>query len=78
MQGALDSIEEIDTDSKGRMLNFFRLVLTKIQEYGLFTKSEKCEFDRTSVEFLGYMISPTGITMDERKVMTITNWSLPT
>ena len=44
------------------------LVLTKLWEYGLFAKSEKCEFDRTSVEFLGYMISPTGITMDERKV----------
>ena len=44
------------------------LVLTKLQEYGLFAKSEKCEFDRTSVEFLGYIIPPTRITMDERKV----------
>ena len=55
-----------------------RLVLTKLREYRLFAKSEKCEFDRTSVEFLGYIISPTGITMDERKVATITNWPLPT
>ena len=29
-----------------------RLVLTKLWEYGLYAKSEKCEF-------LGYMISPT-------------------
>jgi hypothetical protein len=55
-----------------------RLVLTKLREYGLFAKSEKCEFDRTSVEFLGYMISPTGITMDKRKVAAITDWPLPT
>ena len=55
-----------------------RLVLTKLREYGLFAKSEKCEFDRTSVEFLGYIISPTGITMDERKVVAITDWPLPT
>ena len=54
------------------------LVLTKCREYGLYSKSDKCEFDRTSVEFLGYMISPTGITMDERKVATITDWPLPT
>ena len=54
------------------------LVLTKLWDYGLFAKSEKCEFDRTSVEFLGYMISPTGITKDERKVAAITDWPLPT
>ena len=41
------------------------------------SKSEKCEFDQTSIEFLGYMISPTGITIDERKVVTITDWPLP-
>ena len=54
------------------------MVLTKLREYGLYAKSEKCEFDRTSIEFLGYMISPTGITMDEHKVATITDWPLPT
>ena len=54
-----------------------RLVLTKLREYGLYAKSEKCELDRTSIEFLGYMISPTGITMDERKVAAITDWPLP-
>ena len=34
-----------------------QLVLTKLQEHGLYAKSEKCEYDGTSVEFLGYMIS---------------------
>ena len=45
------------------------LVLTKLWEYGPYAKNEKCEFDRTSVEFLGYMISSSGITMDECKVV---------
>ena len=54
------------------------LVLTKLREYGLFAKSEKCKFDQTFVEFLGYIISPTRITMDERKVVTITDFPLPT
>ena len=49
-----------------------QLVLTKLREYGLFAKGEKCEFDRTSIEFLGYIISPTEITMDERKLAAIT------
>ena len=55
-----------------------RLVLTKLREYGLFAKSEKCEFDRTLVEFLGYMISPTKIAMDEHEVAKITDWPLST
>ena len=55
-----------------------RLVLSKLREHGLYAKSEKCEFDRTSVEFLGYMISPSGITMDARKVVAITDWPVPT
>ena len=33
------------------------LVLAKLPEHGLYAKSEKCEFDRTFVEFLGYVIS---------------------
>ena len=55
-----------------------RLILTKLREHGLYAKSEKCEFDRTSVEFLGYVISPPGITMDPRKVATIHDWPIPT
>ena len=41
-----------------------QLVLTKLWEHGLYTKSGKCEFDHTSIEFLGYVISPKGIMMD--------------
>ena len=55
-----------------------RLVLTKLCENGLYAESEKWKFNQTSVEFLGYMISPTGITMDECKVVAITDWPLPT
>ena len=53
-----------------------RLVLAKLREHGLYAKSEKCEFDRTSIEFLGYIISPTGITMD-MKVSVIHAWATP-
>ena len=55
-----------------------RLVLTKLWEHGLSDKSEKCEFDRTSIEFLGYFISTQGITMDTWKIKTIQEWFVPT
>ena len=35
-----------------------RLILSKLRDHGLYAKSKKCEFDRNSVEFLGYVISP--------------------
>jgi hypothetical protein len=48
-----------------------RLVLTTLREHGLYAKMEKCEFDKSSVAFLGYVISPDGIFMDKSKVETI-------
>ena len=35
-----------------------RLILSKLREHELYAKREKCDFDRNSVEFLGYVISP--------------------
>ena len=54
-----------------------RLTLSKLREHGLYAKREKCEFDCNSVEFLGYVISPQGITMDPRKIKTIQEWATP-
>jgi hypothetical protein len=48
-----------------------RLVLVTLREHGLYAKLEKCEFDKSSVAFLGYVISPDGIFMDKSKVETI-------
>lgn len=39
---------------------------------------EKCKFHQTSVSFLGYIISPEGVAMDESKVQAVLNWPQPT
>jgi hypothetical protein len=54
-----------------------RLVLATLREHGLYAKLEKCEFDKSSVAFLGYVISPDGIFMDKSKVETIQCWATP-
>jgi hypothetical protein len=54
-----------------------RLVLAKLREHGLYTKLEKCEFDKSLVEFLGYVISSDGVSMDKSKVKTIQCWATP-
>jgi len=48
-----------------------QLVLATLREHGLYAKLEKCEFDKSSMAFIGYVISPNGIFMDKLKVKTI-------
>jgi hypothetical protein len=54
-----------------------RLVFATLREHGLYAKMEKCEFDKSSVAFLGYVISLDGIFMDKSKVETIQCWATP-
>ncbi len=54
-----------------------RLVLATLREHGLYAQLEKCEFDKSSVAFFGYVISPNGIFMDKSKVETIQCWATP-
>ncbi|KAK3513487.1 hypothetical protein QTP70_015506, partial [Hemibagrus guttatus] len=51
-----------------------REVLARLQRFHLFVKLEKCEFSRTTVTFLGYVISPRGVEMDTNKVRAVSEW----
>ncbi|KAI0992120.1 hypothetical protein K3495_g16066, partial [Podosphaera aphanis] len=55
-----------------------RKVLQKLQQYDLFCKPEKCEFGVRSTTFLGFVVSPQGLSMDPTKVQTIEEWKPPT
>jgi len=46
-------------------------VLKRLQKAGLYAKAKKCEFHSDSVEYLGYILSPSGLTMSNAKVKTI-------
>ncbi|XP_066442030.1 uncharacterized protein [Eleutherodactylus coqui] len=63
-----------DWDSHVRHL---RLVLTRLREYQLFVKLEKCTFGSKQISFLGYVISPTEIQMESDKVAAISQWVRP-
>jgi len=49
-------------------------VLNQLRKAGLYTKAEKCEFHSDSIEYLGYVLSPSGLTMSDAKVKTIQEW----
>ena len=52
-------------------------VLRRLQLHHLFAKPEKCEFHLDSVEYLGYHLSPEGLTMSLDKIQTISDWPEP-
>jgi len=54
-----------------------REVLRRLRLHGLFAKPEKCEFHSDSVEYLGYCLSPDGLTMSPDKIQTISDWPEP-
>ncbi|KAK3535520.1 hypothetical protein QTP70_016934 [Hemibagrus guttatus] len=54
-----------------------REVLARLQRHHLFVKLEKCDFHRTTVAFLGYVISPRGVEMDTNKVRAVSEWPAP-
>jgi len=52
-------------------------VLHRLHTNGLFAHADKCEFHITSCEYLGYMLSPKGLTMASNKVQIIQDWPEP-
>src|SRR5437667_3411044 len=55
-----------------------RLVPQRLQDAGLHLKLSKCEFHVQTVSFLGYIISPKGISTDPVKIDSILSWPTPT
>lgn len=68
----------IYSDTLEEHINQVRAVLQRLIQHQLYAKAEKCEFHQTSTAFLGYVISPDGIAMDEKNVTTVLNWPQPT
>jgi len=58
-------------------INHVRLVLEKLHTARLYAKLEKCVFHQPQVEFLGYIISGRGLSMDPKKIRTVTEWKKP-
>jgi len=69
----LDDILVFSPDEETRRKHV-RTVLTRVRDTGLTSKASKSEFHTTETEYLGYVISPQGLRMDEEKIRTIKDW----
>ena len=52
-------------------------VLSRLWKNNLHIKPEKSLFHTHSIEFLGFMVSPTGVSMDIAKTKAIHDWPVP-
>ena len=52
-------------------------VLKHLCKAGFYAKAEKCKFHSKSVEYLGYVLSSSGLTMSNDKIKIIQDWPEP-
>ena len=48
-----------------------------LRQHSLYAKVSKCEFFRSSVHYLGHVVSEQGLSPDPTKVQAVANWKLP-
>ena len=54
------------------------MVLERLRKFGLYCKRSKCALHIDTANFLGYIISPRGMSMEPRRIETIMSWLQPT
>jgi len=54
-----------------------RHVLELLEKHKLYLHPNKCEFEKTMIEYLGVIISHNSVTMDPVKVAGVTEWPAP-
>jgi len=52
-------------------------VLGRLVEHQLYLRPEKCEFEKTRIEYLGLIISENRVEMDLVKVVGVADWPKP-
>ena len=71
----------IVSKTRDEHLAHVRMVLETIRHHKLYAKGSKCQFGRSSVGFLGHVISERGVAVDPRnlgsKVAAVAEWAPP-
>ena len=67
----------VATDTEEEHDELVEEVLKRLEENNLFVKLEKCKWKVREVEFLGVIIGPRGVEMQEEKVEGVLNWLAP-
>ena len=52
-------------------------VLTRLNRFGLKVKGKKCQLFRDSVNYLGHVVSASGVAVDQEKIEKVRDWPVP-
>jgi hypothetical protein len=67
----------LEPSANRRHVEQVRKVLTTMRDNGLYASPKKCVFHVNTVDFLGYVVSPAGLSMDPAKCKVIADWPIP-
>jgi len=67
----------IFTDTLEEHRRISRLVLERLRQHKLYLRSDKCEFEKTRIEYLGVIISHNHVEMDPVKIAGVAEWPTP-
>jgi hypothetical protein len=55
-----------------------REILQTLGKVRLYCKASKCDFHKDEIELLGVMVNGKGFGLEEKKVMDVRDWPVPT
>lgn len=67
----------IFSDTEEEHVGHVKEVLERLRKAKLYVKLSKCEWHTQRTEYLGYIITPQGVSVDQDRVKTISEWPLP-
>ena len=65
------------TESEEEHLRILEELFNRLQKAGLTISLSKCEFGKTSLDYLGYTVSKQGVRPIEKKIEAISNYPIP-
>ena len=67
----------IYSETPDEHLSHVREVLRRLRAHNLYAKVEKCTFNVDTTDFLGFIVGPDGLRMDNAKIQVIRDWPTP-
>src|SRR5271154_2946845 len=67
----------IFTDTLEKLERRTKIVLERLEDYDLYLKPKKCEFNKKRIEYLGMIVEEGKLSMDPVKLGGIRDWPIP-
>lgn len=67
----------VATDTFEEHLEWLQRVLRAIRKAGLTVNPDKCEFCRSEVKYLGFLVNKHGLQVNPDKVASVVNYPVP-